>query len=219
MKKIRVGVVHTFYGIVEAVRAEFARQFPQVEVVNIADDSLLTEALEHGGLTPGVLARICGYYRSLQEFGCVCVLNSCSTVGEAARYCAPLVSVPVLRIDAPMAERAVELGGRVAVVATASSTIGPSCRLMEEAAQKAGRSVAVEPRLVEGVYEAMRAGGGQEAHDRLVAAAVRDAAREHDVIVLAQGSMHRILPLVRGAGRPVLASLESGVAQVAGYLK
>ncbi|MBO6003081.1 MAG: hypothetical protein J6P53_06255, partial [Mailhella sp.] len=173
---------------------------------------------EHGGLTPGILARICGYYRSLQEFGCACVLNSCSTVGEAARYCAPLVSVPVLRIDAPMAGQAVALGSRVAVVATASSTIGPSCRLVEEAAQKAGKNAVVEPLLVEGVYEAMRSGGGQEAHDRLVAGAVRDAARSHDVIVLAQGSMHRILPLVRDTGRPVLASLESGIAQVGGYL-
>ncbi len=218
MAKIRVGVVHTFYGIVDAVRKEFARQFPQVEVVNIADDSLLSESLEHGGLTPGVLARICGYYRNLQEFGCVCVLTSCSTVGEAVQVCAPMVPVPLLRIDAPMAGQAVALGERVAVVATASSTIGPSCRLVENTARERGKHVVVEPCLVEGVYEAMRSGGGQEAHDALVLEAVRRAASTHDVIVLAQGSMHRILPLAKDVGRPVLASLESGVAQVGAYV-
>ena len=218
MEKIRVGLVHTFYGIVETVRAEFARQFPQAEVVNIADDSLLTEALAHGGLNDRVLSRICGYYRSLQDFGCVCVLNSCSTVGEAADMCAPFVSIPLLRIDAPMAAKAVALGSRVAVVATASSTIGPSCRLVESAARKAGKAAQVKPYLVQGVYEAMRAGGGQEAHDRLVLDAVRSAARENDVVVLAQGSMHRILPLVSHVDCPVLTSLESGVAQVGAYL-
>ncbi len=218
MKKIRIGVVHTFYGIVEAIRAEFARQFPQAELVNIADDSLLTEALEHGGLTPAVLSRICGYYRSLEAFGCACVLNSCSTVGEAAQICAPMVSVPLLRLDAPMAEKAVELGSSIAVVATAASTVGPSCRLVEAAARKAGKTVDAEPYLVKGVYEAMRAGGGQEAHDRLVMEAVREAARTHDAVILAQASMHRILPLAAGVEKPVLASLESGVAQVGAYL-
>ena len=218
MGKIRAGVVHTFYGIADAVRAEFARQFPQVEVVSIADDSLLTEALAHGGLTPGVLSRICGYYRNLQEYGCACVLNSCSTVGEAAEICAPMLSIPLLRIDAPMAAEAVELGSSIAVVATAASTVGPSCRLVENAAHRAGKTVTVKPYLVQGVYEAMRSGGGQEAHDRLVLDAVLSASKEHDAVVLAQTSMQRILPLAGNAECPVLCSLQSGVAQIGKHL-
>jgi hypothetical protein len=89
---------------------------------------------------------------------------------------------------------------------------------VENTARERGKHVVVEPCLVEGVYEAMRSGGGQEAHDALVLEAVRRAASTHDVIVLAQGSMHRILPLAKDVGRPVLASLESGVAQVGAYV-
>jgi hypothetical protein len=35
------------------------------------------------------------------------------------------VAVPVLRIDRPMAERAVAAGGRIAVVAAVESTLAP----------------------------------------------------------------------------------------------
>ena len=218
MKKIRVGVVHTFYGIVSDVRNEFVRHFPDAELFNIADDSLLTEALNHGGLTPRLLARICGYYRSLQDLGCACVLNSCSTVGEAADACARFVSIPLLRIDAPMAAQAVELGHRIAIVATATSTIGPSCRLVESTACKLNKKVSVEPFLAKGVYEAMRAGKGQEAHDALVLECVRRASKNNDVVVLAQGSMHHIAVLCQDIRVPVLTSLQSGIKQIASFL-
>ncbi len=51
MSKIKVGVVHTFLYSVEDIKEQFRRQLPEVEMINIIDDSLLQEALANKGLT------------------------------------------------------------------------------------------------------------------------------------------------------------------------
>lgn len=51
MKK-RVGVVHTFLYSVEDLKKQFREKLPEVEMINIIDDSLLEEALANKGLTP-----------------------------------------------------------------------------------------------------------------------------------------------------------------------
>lgn len=214
MSKIRVGVVHTLVGVVQDISIQFARQLPEVELVNIADDSLLAEALANKGVTPGIISRMCGYYRNLESIGCACILNSCSSVSEVADIGCKLVNIPVLKVDAPMAKAAALTGTKVAVIATAISTIGPSCRLVEHFAKEADRNVTVESAFVEGAYECLLKTGDKAAHNRMVLEKIRQAAKDHDAIVLAQGSMFHLLPELGGLQVPVFASLESGVAQI-----
>lgn len=213
MKK-RVGVVHTFLYSVEDIKAQFKKYLPDVEMINIIDDSLLEEALANKGLTPGIISRMCDYYTNLQELGCVCCLNQCSSVGEAADVAANLLSIPVVKIDAPMAQKAVVLGSKIAVIATAISTVEPSSRLVEEKARLAGKEVTVSRCYVEGAYECLLKTGDKAKHNEMVIAKIKEAAKDHDVIVLAQGSMYHLLPLLSDVDVPVLTSLESGVEQI-----
>jgi hypothetical protein len=214
MMKKRVGVVHTFLYSVEDLKKQFKEKLPGVEMINIIDDSLLEEALANKGLTPGIISRMCAYYKHCQELGCECILNQCSSVGEAADIAAKLISVPVVKIDYPMARKAVELGSKIAVIATAISTVEPSSRLVERAAKEAGKEVTVSRCFVEGAYEFLLKTGDREKHNEMVTAAVRKAAETNDVIVLAQGSMYHLMPLLTDVKKPVLTSLESGVAQI-----
>ncbi len=213
MKK-RVGVVHTFLYSVEDIKAQFKKQLPEVEMINIIDDSLLEEALANKGVTPAIISRLCDYYTNLQELGCVCALNQCSSVGEAAEIAAKLISIPVVKIDAPMARQAVQLGRRIAVIATAISTVQPSSRLVERMAAEAGKEVTVNRCFVEGAYDFLLKTGDRAKHNDMVVAKVREAAESNDVIVLAQGSMYHLMPLLQDVKVPVLTSLESGVAQI-----
>jgi len=214
MTAYRIGVMHTLFGLVESVRQQFAEILPEVELVNIVDDSLLAEALAHGGPTPGVTRRMCGYYHNFQEAGCSCVLTTCSTVGEVSDLCQAFVNIPLLRIDAPMAEACVLSGRRVAVVATASSTLGPSTRLVEKTARKLGREVCADAMYVDGAYELLLKKGDRAGHDALVLDAIRRAAADHDAVMLAQGSMYNLLEKSSAMDVPVFASLRSGVEQV-----
>ena len=218
MSKPRIGVVHTFLYSVEDIKAQFREKLPEVEMINIIDDSLLEEALANKGITPAIISRMCDYYTNLQELGCIAVLNQCSSVGESADVAAKLLHIPMFKIDAPMAEEAVRLGSRIAVIATAISTVGPSTRLVEAKAKEMGKDVTVDPCFVEGAYEFLLKTGDKEKHNEMVIAKIREAAKDHDVIVLAQGSMYHLLPKIGDVGVPVLTSLESGIAQLRSVL-
>lgn len=213
MKK-KVGVIHTFLYSVEDLKKLFREKLPEVEMVNIIDDSLLQEALANKGVTPGIVRRICNYAQQAEAMGCDLLLNQCSSVGEAADIAQKMIKIPYVKIDQPMAEEAVRLGSKIAVIATAISTVGPSSRLVENMGKKAGKEVTVNRCFCEGAYEALLIEGNREKHNQIVINTIKEAAKVNDVIVLAQGSMYHLLPLLKDIPVPVLTSLETGVEQI-----
>ena len=215
MKKI--AVIHTSLVSHGELNQLFADILPQAKIINIIDDSLLDEVSQSGHVTPGIVNRMCKYFDNAQALGVDLIFNQCSSVGEAAALAAQTVSVPVLRIDEATAERAVTLGKRIGVVATVGSTVGPSCRLVEQKAQLAGREVQVVPYLVDGALDVLMR-QGKERHNDLVMETVQKCGRECDVVVLAQGSMTVLLPRLAGFNKPVLTSPELGVRKARALL-
>lgn len=218
MEKVRVGVVHTFLYSVEDLKGMFRKYLPGVEMINIIDDSLLEEALAHKGVTPHIVSRLCDYYTNMEELGCKCVLNQCSSVGEASDVASKLINIPIFKIDRPMAKKAAETGSRIAVIATAISTVEPSSRLVETEAAKLNKEVVVDRCFVEGAYSFLLKTGDKQKHNEMVIKKVEEAEVNHDVIVLAQGSMYHLIPHLQHITVPVLTSLETGVEQIREYL-
>lgn len=217
--KRKVGVIHTFLYSVEDLKALFAELVPEAEMINIIDDSLLKEVLAHGSPTPGMVKRICQYAVLLESLGCEVILNQCSSVGEVADVAQKLISVPYVKVDAPMAREAVERGKRVGVVATAHSTLGPSARLLETVAREMNRDdVAVNRCFAEGAYEALLQEKDKAKHDRLLMATIDKACAENDIVCLAQGSMLSLVEKCKDKPVPVIHSFRSGVAQLRGIL-
>lgn len=218
MAKLKVGVIHTFLYSVEDLKALFAEMLPEVEMINIIDDSLLKEVLANGSPTPGVIKRICQYAVLLESKGCACILNQCSSVGEAADVAQKLINIPYVKVDQPMGEIAVaeamKAGKRVGVVATARSTVGPSTRLVENTAKKMGADVTVSACFAEGAYEALLEHGDKAKHDAILMATIKKAAAENDAVVLAQGSMMSLLDKTKDLGKPIVCSFRTGVAQI-----
>lgn len=178
---------------------------PLVKVINIIDDSLLSEVSSNGGITSGIINRMCKYFDSATSLGVDLIVNQCSSVGEAAEIASKTVNVPVLRIDEPMAQAAVRLGRTIGVVATVSSTIEPSCNLIKRESERANKVVEIIPYLVDGALDVLFK-DGQEKHNELVVKTIRKCENECDVIVLAQGSMIIVLPDIHGIKKPVLTS-------------
>ena len=119
------------------------------------------------------------------------------------------VEIPVLKIDVPLAERAVRLAGRIGVAATFRATLQPSLDLLQHAAEAAGRTVELVPEMIEHAYSALLSGHPGD-HDELVVSALDQLARSGvEAIVLAQVSTSRVLPKVRGRyAVPVLSSVD-----------
>jgi hypothetical protein len=213
-----VTIVHTSFVSVDDLTRIFGELAPEVELRHIVDSSLLPEVLANGGVTPGVRSRMVEYYKAAEAAGADVVFNQCSSVGEVADLGRELLSVPLVKIDAPMAERAVLAGPRIGVVATLETTLGPTCRLIERSARELGREVRIERALVAGAFDALRA-GHRARHNALVLDAIRKLYSHCDVIACAQGSMLAIVPELGRTPIPVLTSPYSGVELVLDALR
>lgn len=209
MKK--VVIIHTSLVSHAELNALFAELVPEARIHNLVDDSLLSDVMEHGGLTENVISRMCAYVQAAAHNGADLIFSQCSSVGEAAEIAARLVTVPVLRIDAAMAEHAVATGSRIGVIATVRSTLKPSGDLIRRKAAEAGRHVEIVEYLVDGALEVLLREQNRARHNAMVIDTVRAAEDACDVLVLAQGSMTVLLPELGTIRKPVLTSPRLGV--------
>jgi len=200
---------------------DLAREMlPDVRVVTIVDDSLLSDVLAAGHLTKSVTRRFCQYALAAEDGGQYAlaaedggadlILSQCSSVGEAVDVARELLRTPILKIDEPMAEEAVTHGPRVVVAATLPTTLGPTCRLIESTAARLGAEVRITRVLAEGAFDLLQA-GDTAGHNQMVLDAIAPERDKADVIVLAQGSMAVLAPTLADWGIPALTSPRLGM--------
>jgi len=200
-------LVHTVAPLLAVFDRLGAELLPGVRMMHNLDEPLLERVRQRGGLAAEDSLRLAQHAALAQEIGAGAVLVTCSTISpcvDGARACA---RIPVLKIDEAMIQQAVAMGRRIVVIATAATTLEPTRQALQARAKAAGGQVEIELVLVEGAMAALMAGDGGN-HDRLVRAAVREAATRADVIVLAQASMARVLDVIPEAERaaPILSS-------------
>src|SRR5689334_1293970 len=83
---------------------------PGVTARHIVDESLLNDARAAGEITPALEQRIAAKLHAASAPDDAVVLCTCSTIGESAEEAGQRGGDVVLRVDRPMAERAVALG-------------------------------------------------------------------------------------------------------------
>lgn len=209
MKK--VVIIHTSNVIFEYLNKLFSELAPEINIKNILDDSLLMEVIEKGGVTKDVTQRLCNYAVIAEKIiGANIILVQCSSVGEAADIAAELVDIPLIKIDERMAEIACQTGSKIGVVATLRTTLGPTTRLIKKTADKLNLKVIITEKLCSGAFDLLKSGNIKE-HNHMVIEAIRELAKEVEVIVCAQGSMVALLNELDEISVPVLTSPRSGV--------
>ena len=206
-------LIHTSPVSLDELKSLFHEILPDVEMVNIIDDSLLEEVKRNGSITPQIISRMCSYVQVAKTLKPDIIFNQCSSVGEAFDIARTQAECLTLKIDEPMAEKAVSLGNRIGVVATVASTVKPSSNLIRNTAKKLGREITVTEYLVDGALD-MLMRGEKDKHNELVIKEICKAEQENDVVVLAQGSMTAILPLLKETEKPVLTSPRLAVERV-----
>lgn len=211
--KTTLAMIHTvsWYdkSVIEPFAAPFARENPEVEIVNIMDDSLLSESLAHGGPTPAVIRRVVHYAMAAEAAGADVVMCSCTTMGEATRTAKKFLSIPMFNIDEPMAREAVALGGKLGILATVPTSAPATRTLLEHEACAAGKGVAIETVINEEAFRCLLAGDVAR-HNELVHREMDRLAESVDVIVLGQISLAQIRHETKA---PVLQVGRSGFAE------
>ncbi len=215
-----LGLIHTSATLVP-VFAELCNQYiPEIKVFNIVDDSLIKNTIARGELTPDTSRRVVNYAISAQDAGADFILFTCSSIGPAVEVAASLANIPVLRVDQPMADKAVALGKRIGVIATLPTTLEPTSDLVKRRAAAAGKEIELVSKLCEGAFDALMK-GDTTTHDTMVGDALKELSKDVDVIVLAQASMARVVTTLSEQEKPVpiLASPEIAVEHLSSILK
>ncbi|MCZ8311891.1 MAG: aspartate/glutamate racemase family protein [Magnetospirillum sp.] len=177
---------------------------------------LLAAAEQEGRLTTEIAAQAVAALTDLCA-GADAVLLTCSTLGPVAEAAAANAAIPILRVDAALAAEAVKGGGKIVVLCAVETTVEPTKRLFEAAAQATGAEVRVQ--LVPGAWAAFKA-GQQDRYLAMVARAAIEAKRGGAArVALAQASMAGASDLVAAGERPLnspVAGLIAAAAAVVG---
>jgi aspartate/glutamate racemase len=210
----KVAVLHTTPVTVEPLKELASNMIPECKVLNFVDDSILPQLAENGGDIEDIEERLIQYAKNAEQVGADVILNACSSVGEVVAKAREQLSVPIVRIDEAMAEKAIKQGNQIGVVATLSTTLDPTLRLLQEKARDFNRTVEFKPKLAEEAYKCLIA-GDKKGHDTTLAKTLMEIAKETDVVVLAQASMARVVStLPEKQQKKFLSSPELGMEKV-----
>lgn len=205
----RLAIIHTTPVTIASMGQLCARLLPGVTVNHYLDDSLLQQINREGGISASVRYR----FQSLIAVAAAAqpdvILSACSSVGGMLEEARAMFSMPLLRIDEPMARLAAQRPGSIAVCATVQSTLGPTGKLIR---RYVGEDRVLNNVLIEGAG-ALLASGDREAYLALIASRLGEAAAAHDTVVLAQASMaEAVQRMPQELHAKFLTSPESGVS-------
>lgn len=209
-----LALVHTsmvFINVETMMQDIFKEVMPDVRLINMVDDAMLADVMKTGQISPEVTRRMSALVVSAETAGADAVFSLCSSLGPTIDTARKLVTIPVIKIDDAMAEKAAREASKIGVMATVPTTLPPTVNLVKEKALQLDKDVEINEALVKGAFEKLMAGNKDE-HDSMVSATAKELATEVEMIVLAQASMTRLAPrLQQETGLPVLSSPRLGI--------
>lgn len=212
----RVAFLHTGAVVIAPVAEAARAALPAgTTVVNYLDDRIVAD-LGDAERAASVPERLADLAHAAKAAGADVLMLTCSSISHLAASTAERAGLPVLRIDEAMADAAVAVDGRIAVLATLPTTLTPTVALLRERAALVGRDPDISAEVIDGAFAAVSA-GDRATHDALVIAAVERHASEAAVVVLAQASMASAAEAA-GVEVPVLTSIAPGIARLADSL-
>lgn len=206
-----LGIIHA--AVFTANTAEpYAKEFlPGVEILHAGDDSVQRDNLAAaiGTIPKHNFFKFTTYAKFLEDAGCHLIMLACSTFNQAVEFAQPMINTPLLNIDRPMMDLALQQGKRIGLLGTLPSTMPASERLLRKAAADAGKPVEVFPVLCAPAFVALRA-GDKALHNRLLLEEVDKLSGKVDAIVLAQLSMSALESELTNTKVPVYNSGRTG---------
>jgi Asp/Glu/hydantoin racemase len=202
-----VALIHAVQPAMPPMKEALSEQLPEVKVLNMLDEGLLSEVERYGGLAPQAVDRLATDVGLAIEAGASAVLLTCNAytpvVGDIqARF----PSVPVLAVDQVMVDQAVAQATRIGVLATVPAGLEQQSESLRRAAEAAGKPIQLVPSLHPEAMAALQR-GDPETHDRILLDALPELARQAEVVLLAQASMARLAAKIPpDLGVPVLTS-------------
>jgi aspartate/glutamate racemase len=203
-----VGVVHTTRLVIEPVHRSIRESVAELQINHVLDEGILRKLAALGSITPEITAWLTRMVASTQEIGADFAVVSCSSLSPCVNEVRHHVDIPVLKVDEPMVEHAVQNAERIGLVMTNPTTEKPSQLLFSEVTKRLKSRAVLFPELCPEAFAKLNRGdiGG---HDREVVEVIDKMLDRVDVIMLAQISIARVRNrLDPGVAAKVFSSLD-----------
>jgi len=206
MEKVLV-CLHTVRPLLGLFDQLVADILPGVKLLHILDEPLLARVRQRGRLDGEDTQRVQAHRELAEQAGASAILVTCSSVSPCVEDVRKHPGIPIYKIDEAMIKRAIMIGGRIGVVATAETTLEPTRQQLHTEAVRLNKPIQTELVLVPDALQSLLSGKVED-HDRRVRQVVLEISARSDVVVLAQASMARVLDVIPEAERqvPVLSS-------------
>ncbi len=212
-ESVRIALIHATPAAIGPIADAFRRLWPQPVLANLLDDSLSRDLARSKRLDERFDRRFADLMDYSIGNGADGILFTCSAFGSCIEKARARTDKPILKPNEAMIDAALEMGGRIGLVASFGPSIPSMVEEFHQAAAARGRKVTIETALADGAMDVLL-GGDPDRHDDMVAAAAATLPPV-DVVALAQFSMASAADKVAAAtGRPVLATPDSAVARL-----
>lgn len=210
-----LGIIHAVNLTIRAMQPFLERYIPGVEVMHLCDDTIQRDNIRAGvGVIPKHnYVKFAQYAYNLQEAGADIILLACSTFNYAAELARPMIRVPIMQIDRPMMETAVTQGRRIGLLATLSTTVPSSERLLRIVAAEQKRDIEITTVLREEAFRAIQKGDA-DTHNSILLEEIDRLSGQVDAIVMAQLSMSALAPQLTNTQVPVYDSGTTGFGRI-----
>lgn len=209
----RIALIHAVTVAIDPVEQAFRDMWPEVERVNILDDSLSVDRARSEQITPAIAERIARLGAYGRDLGADAVLYTCSAFGSAIEAVAKGAHWPVLKPNEAMFDAALAAGSRIGMLATFERSVPSMEEEFRELARQRGSSSTIHSVCVPEAMAALQ-NGDAATHNALLADAVMRLGA-CDAILLAQFSTSRAAAAVQARTRaPILTSPGTAVAKL-----
>lgn len=166
-KKYRIVLIHATPVSIDPIQAAFIDLWPDANTVNILDDSL-SKDLNSGDFERDLIEhRIITLGQYGEQIGADGILYSCSAFGREIEAAKKHVQIPVLKPNEAMFEKAIEIGGKIGLIATFKPSIPSMEKEFFSLMETMQKKIQLDSIFVEGAMTAL-ALGDLETHNRLI---------------------------------------------------
>ncbi|WP_100012682.1 aspartate/glutamate racemase family protein [Lentibacillus sediminis] len=211
---MKIGIIHATCNAVPPLNSAFKKLAPDVTVLNFVDENIQYHANQIKGIDDKIYRDFVHITIKAQEAEVDAIIVACTVLTPIVDAVKPFIKVPILAVDRPMLEKAINNYKKIGVVAT-NAPSGPATKnQLEKLAEEFGKTVEVDVEIDTQAMTELKA-GNEEEHNRLNRnAAAELKKRGSEVVILSQITQSSAEQEAVSLGLPVLTSPKEAVEAV-----
>ena len=184
-----ITLIHTIESVYHTFPQLLKKAFEpeEIEISSIVDEFLYKNIKKTGSFTMANRRKLMLDILSAEAENPDVIIVTCSSLTPYVGEVMDSFKTPIVRIDSNMCKLAAEKGNKIAVIATASTTVGPTVSFIQSFADQLGKKIEIKTVLDENAKVELES-GNVDKHDTMIAE-MAATCPDCDVVVLAQASM------------------------------